>query len=70
MPEPRFLLPSDVAEVLNISMSQTMALLKRGDLVGVQIGDRKQWRVERSQLEAYIERLYAEQRREQGVPAS
>lgn len=58
----RFLTLTDVAETLNISMSQTYALVRRGDLPAIQIGQRKQWRVERTQLEAYIERLYTETR--------
>jgi len=59
----RFLLLSDVAEILNISASQTYALVRRGDLPAIQVGGRGQWRVEASQLEAYIERMYAETRR-------
>ncbi|NDK31342.1 helix-turn-helix domain-containing protein [Nesterenkonia haasae] len=57
-----FLTLPDVAEALNISMSQTRALIQRGDLEGIQIGGRGQWRVEESKLDEYIERLYAEQR--------
>ena len=37
----------DVAEILNISASQTYALVRSGDLKGIQIGGRNQWRVER-----------------------
>lgn len=58
----RFLTPADVAEVLNISMSQTMALLRSGELVGIKIGGRGQWRVERDKLEDYIGRMYAQTR--------
>jgi excisionase family DNA binding protein len=58
----RFLLLSDVAEVLNISASQTYALVRSGELPAIKIGGRGQWRVERSQLEAYIERAYAQTR--------
>lgn len=56
----RFLLLSDVSEILNISSSQTLALVRRGDLRAVKIGGRGQWRVEHTELEAYIQRLYAE----------
>ena len=56
----RFLTPADVAEVLNVSLSQVMALLRSGELVGVKIGGRGQWRVEAGRLEDYISRLYAE----------
>ena len=57
---PRFLQLADVAEILNISGSQAYALVRRGDLRAVKIGGRGQWRVEATELEAYIERLYAE----------
>lgn len=58
----KFLTLPDVAESLNISMSQTRALINRGDLEGIQIGGRGQWRVEQDKLDEYIDRLYAEQR--------
>lgn len=58
----RFLTPADVAEVLNISMSQTMALLRTGELEGIKIGGRGQWRVEREKLESYIARMYDQTR--------
>jgi excisionase family DNA binding protein len=54
----RFLTLADVAEILNISASQTYALVRSGDLQGIQIGGRNQWRVERSKLEEYIEQAY------------
>ena len=50
--EPRFLTLADVAEVLNISASQTYALVRNGDLEAIKIGGRGQWRVERDKLEA------------------
>jgi excisionase family DNA binding protein len=59
---PRFLQLSDVAEVLNISASQTYALVRSGDLPAIKIGGRGQWRVEASELEKYIERMYQETR--------
>ena len=60
MPGPRFLQLADVAEVLNISANQVYALVRRGDIPAVKIGGRGQWRVESSELEKYIERLYTE----------
>ncbi|WP_188781211.1 helix-turn-helix domain-containing protein [Marmoricola endophyticus] len=57
---PRFLQLSDVAEVLNTSSAQVYALVRRGDLRAIKIGGRGQWRVEATELEAYIERMYAE----------
>jgi len=60
---PRFLRLSDVAEILNTSESQARALVTRGDLPGIQIGGRGQWRVERAALETYIQERYADARR-------
>lgn len=57
---PRFLTLADVAETLNISASQTYALVRSGDLPAIKVGGRGQWRVEASELEAYIARMYAE----------
>ena len=59
---PRFLTLADVMEVLNISAAQAYALVRSGELPAIQIGGRLQWRVEAAQLEAYIERMYAETR--------
>jgi excisionase family DNA binding protein len=59
---PRFLTLADVAEVLNTSSAQVYALVRRGELPAIKIGGRGQWRVENSQLEEYIERMYAETR--------
>jgi excisionase family DNA binding protein len=55
---PRFLTIPDVAEILNTSSAQVRALLFSGDLRGIKIGGRGQWRVEVSELEAYIQRQY------------
>ncbi|MDT4917754.1 MAG: hypothetical protein QOI15_1614 [Pseudonocardiales bacterium] len=56
--EPRFLTLADVADVLNISVSQVYALVRSEDLRAIKIGGRGQWRVERDQLEDYIKRMY------------
>jgi excisionase family DNA binding protein len=58
----RFLQLSDVAEILNISSSQTYALVRSGELPAIKIGGRGQWRVERNELEAYIQRAYEQTR--------
>jgi excisionase family DNA binding protein len=50
---------TDVAEILNTSPVQVMALLHRGELEGFQMGGRGQWRVEETELEAYIDRMKA-----------
>jgi excisionase family DNA binding protein len=59
---PRFLLLADVAEVLNISSAQAYALVRNGDLPAIKVGGRGQWRVEATELEACIQRMYAETR--------
>ena len=58
----RFLQLPDVCEVLNISSSQAYALVRSGDLPAIRIGGRGQWRVEASELEAFIQRKYSETR--------
>jgi excisionase family DNA binding protein len=59
---PRFLQLADVAETLNISSAQVYALVRGGDLPAIKIGGRGQWRVEASELESYIARMYTETR--------
>ena len=59
---PRFLTLADVAEALNTSSAQVYALVRRGDLPAIKIGGRGQWRVERVQLEDFIQRMYAQTR--------
>jgi excisionase family DNA binding protein len=55
---PRFLQLADVAEILNTSTAQVYALVRRGELPAIKIGGRGQWRVETSELEAFIQRSY------------
>ena len=54
-----FTLP-EVAEVLNTSVAQVYALVRRGELVAMRIGGRGQWRVEVDKLEEYIQQAYAD----------
>ena len=58
----RFLQLTDVAEILNISSSQTYALVRSGELPAIKIGGRGQWRVETDELERFIAQKYAEAR--------
>ncbi len=58
----RFLTLADVTETLNISSAQAYALVRSGELPAIQIGGRAQWRVEATELEAYIQRMYAQAR--------
>ncbi len=57
---PRFLTLADVAEILNTSLAQVTALVRRGELRALKLGGRGQWRVETSELESFIERMYSE----------
>ena len=61
-PGARFLTLVDVAEVLNTSSAQVYALVRGGDLPAIKIGGRGQWRVESSELENYIARMYEQTR--------
>jgi len=56
----RFLTLADVAEVLNTSAAQVYALVRQKELRAIKIGGRGQWRVEAVELEAFIQRMYAE----------
>lgn len=55
----RFLTLTDVAEVLNVSVSQVRALVRTGDLQAIQVGGRGQWRIEESWLDEFVERQRA-----------
>ncbi len=57
-PGQRFLSLADVAEIMGISVAQVYALVRRKDLKAIKIGGRGQWRVERAELESYIEQAY------------
>ena len=51
---PRFLTLPDVAEILNTSVAQVYAMVRRGDLPAIKIGGRGQWRVSETDFEDYI----------------
>jgi excisionase family DNA binding protein len=61
-PGPRFLQLADVAEILNTSSAQVYSLVRSGELPAIKIGGRGQWRVEASELEGYIARMYDQTR--------
>ena len=56
----RFLTRAQVAEELNVSGAQVYALIRRGELRHIKIGGRGVQRIERTELEAYIDRTYAD----------
>jgi excisionase family DNA binding protein len=58
MADKRFLTVAEVGETLNVSPGQVYSLLRSGDLPGIQIGGRGIWRIEATQLEAYIASRY------------
>ncbi len=60
--EPRFFTLEQTASYLNVSPSQVYALVRSGELPAIKLGGRGVWRVDRRQLEEYIERLLEETR--------
>ena len=60
---PRFLTLPDVAEILNTSVAQVYAMVRRGDLPAIKIGGRGQWRVSEPDLEDYIAQQRIETRK-------
>lgn len=67
MDSPRFLRLEDVADELNVSMQQARSLVRNGDVPAIKVGGRGIWRVERAELEAYIQRQYAASREAAGA---
>lgn len=60
---PQFLTLADVADILKTSVAQVYAMVRRGELQGMKIGGRGQWRVAETELEDYITRQTAETQR-------
>lgn len=58
----RFIPLTEVSEILDISAAQAYALVRSGDLPAIKVGGRGQWRIETTELESYIQRMYAETR--------
>lgn len=54
----KFMTIEDLQEVLTISSSQAYSLVRSGQLRAIRVGGRGQWRIELTELEAYIERAY------------
>jgi excisionase family DNA binding protein len=59
----RFLTVAETAEVLRVSATQAYALVRSGELPAIRVGTARHWRVERTELEAYIQARYEEERR-------
>ena len=45
-----------------LTLAQAYALVRSGELPAIQIGGRLQWRVESTELEKYIQRMYEQTR--------
>ncbi|MFW5474624.1 helix-turn-helix domain-containing protein [Knoellia sp. CPCC 206450] len=58
----RFIALTEVSEILDISSAQAYALVRSGELPAIKVGGRGQWRVETSELENYIQRMYSQTR--------
>jgi excisionase family DNA binding protein len=56
----RFLKLDDVAEILSTSSAQVYALVRRGELRAIKLGGRGQWRCSVEDVDAFVERLYAQ----------
>ncbi|PTT62356.1 helix-turn-helix domain-containing protein [Arthrobacter sp. HMWF013] len=55
---PRFLTISQAAEELNVNQNQIRALLRTGELRGIQVGGRGIWRIGASDVEDFITDAY------------
>ncbi|WP_396642969.1 helix-turn-helix domain-containing protein [Microbacterium sp.] len=54
-PSPRYLAPSQVAELLSISVDEVMDLVHEGRLRGARLGSPAKWRIEEQSLRSYID---------------
>lgn len=56
----RFLTLDDLAAELTVSRSQAYALVRHGTVPAIQVGGRRQWRIERTRLEQWIDARHAD----------
>ena len=56
----RFIPLTEVSEILDISAAQAYALVRSGELPAIKVGGRGQWRVELTELDSYIDRMYSQ----------
>jgi excisionase family DNA binding protein len=56
----RFMTLEEVATYLNVSVAQVYALVRSHELPAIKLGGRGVWRIDKEQLDAYLEHLHAE----------
>lgn len=59
----RFLTVADAAELLAVDVHTVDELIRSGELPAIRVGSSGPWRVERAQLEVWIEEQYEQTRR-------
>lgn len=59
----RFLTLADAAEILAVDVATVDELIRSGELPAIKVGTAGPWRIERSQLEVWIELQYEETRK-------
>lgn len=58
-----FLTLGEVARMLRVDEGEVALLLESGELPGIRIGTRSEWRIERRILDTWLEAKYEESRR-------
>ena len=58
--QPRYVKLDEVAAYLSVSVPQVYALVRSGELPAIKIGGRGVWRVDRTKLDVWLEKLEAE----------
>jgi excisionase family DNA binding protein len=59
----RFLTVADAAELLAVDVTTVDELIRSGELPAIRVGSSGPWRVERAQLEVWIDEQYEQTRR-------
>ena len=59
----RFLTVADAAEILAVDVATVDELIRSGELPAIRVGSSGPWRIERTQLEVWIEEQYEQTRR-------
>lgn len=59
----RFLTVADAAEILAVDVATVDELIRSGELPAIRVGSAGPWRIERTQLEVWIEEQYEQARR-------